>query len=166
MSKSGDFREYPKILKIENDGRIIALDKHGRVNSQFYTNTITDEDSIKVFGLKFKLLYHDYVNDNLSRVEKNKDSYNENISTRNRPEDYYNERDFRRDLEQQQENTKAKRKNKWLVAVIVVLLIGLVILLFKSCSNGNEQQPTDNNDTSQEQIDNGQSNNDKVRIIE
>ena len=26
MSKSGDFREYPKILKIENDGRIIALD--------------------------------------------------------------------------------------------------------------------------------------------
>lgn len=32
MSKSGDFREYPKILKIENDGRIIALDKHGRVN--------------------------------------------------------------------------------------------------------------------------------------
>ncbi|HDE7319689.1 TPA: hypothetical protein ACF9DN_003113 [Staphylococcus aureus] len=70
MSKSGDFREYPKILKIENDGRIIALDKHGRVNSQFYTNTITDEDSIKVFGLKFKLLYHDYVNDNLSRVEK------------------------------------------------------------------------------------------------
>lgn len=33
MSNSESFRDYPKILKIEDDGKIIALDKHGKINT-------------------------------------------------------------------------------------------------------------------------------------
>lgn len=29
MSNPENFKEYPRILKIEEDGKIIALDKHG-----------------------------------------------------------------------------------------------------------------------------------------
>ncbi|MEB7040083.1 hypothetical protein [Staphylococcus gallinarum] len=47
----------------------------------------------------------------MSRVEKNKDSYSESMKSSNRPEDYYNERDYKRDLELNEENKKTKRIN-------------------------------------------------------
>ena len=43
MQRNNNFNEYPKILKIEDDGTIIALDKHGKVNTDLNTHSITDE---------------------------------------------------------------------------------------------------------------------------
>lgn len=35
-----DLKNYPQILKIEDDGKIIALDKNGRVNTELNTHTL------------------------------------------------------------------------------------------------------------------------------
>ena len=99
MSKSESFRDYPKILKIEDDGKIIALDKNGKINTDLNIHTITDDKQRSIFG---EGIYNPY-----SRVEKNYDDYD------TRPEDFYNQRDREREWQLQEENKKSKTKNKW-----------------------------------------------------
>ncbi len=43
MSNPENFREYPRILKIEEDGKIIALDKNGEINTDLNIYSIDDE---------------------------------------------------------------------------------------------------------------------------
>src|SRR5699024_10890403 len=59
MSKPEDFSNYPRILKIDDDGKIIALDKNGKINTDLNTNTIDDEKQRLVFG---KVIYQQYYN--------------------------------------------------------------------------------------------------------
>ncbi|MES3702764.1 hypothetical protein ABFV70_04085 [Staphylococcus arlettae] len=48
MQRNNNFNEYPKILKIEDDGTIIALDKHGKVNTDLNTHSVTDEQQYNI----------------------------------------------------------------------------------------------------------------------
>ena len=117
MSKSEDFRDYPKILKIEDDGKIIALDKHGKINTDLNIHTITDDKQRSIFG---EVIYNPY-----SRVEKNYDNYDK------RPEDYYNQRDREREWQLQEENKKSKTKNKWLgilLTIAIVFIFGFILI--------------------------------------
>src|SRR5699024_2149106 len=106
MSKPEDFSNYPRILKIDDDGKIIALDKNGKINTDLNTNTIDDEKQRLVFG---KVIYQPYY----SRYEQNRESY---YNDKQSPEDYYNLRDRERELEQKQALDKSHKKTKWLIA--------------------------------------------------
>lgn len=39
MSSPEKFGEYPRILKIEDDGKIIGLDKNGQINTDLNIHT-------------------------------------------------------------------------------------------------------------------------------
>lgn len=142
MSKSNNFHEYPAILRIEADGRIIAYDKKGRVNAELNEKTLTKEDEYRVFG---KALYDDYKRQQYSRYERNRDTYNDdNLQRQSRPEDYYTQRDREHDLAQQESLKKSKKRNKWLIFGIVVLLIIVLCVIVKSCSNDSTDNAEDN----------------------
>lgn len=140
MSKSENFKDYPKILKIEDDGKIIALDKNGQINTDLNIHTIDDDKQRLVFG---KVIYNPY-----SRTERNYDDYNK------RPEDYYNQRDREREWQLQQENKKAKSKSKWLgilLTIAIVVIVGIIAMNFLSNKNLESNSEVANNEQVQQQ---------------
>lgn len=157
MSKTENFKDYPKILRIENDGRIIGLDKNGRINNEFNTNTVNRENFFKTYNAEFNTLYDKYKSENLenlSRYEKNKNSYSPEQQARpsNDSAGYYNDRDLRHELEQQQELKSSKRKNKWLFFLLAIAIIVIGIFMAKSYFNSQaetEKQASLNNDNQQ-----------------
>lgn len=157
MHKSENFRDYPKIIDIERNGQIIGLDKKGRINKDFNAGEINSNDFYDAFGQDYDLLHEKYVREHLSRYERNKDSYTNDAADK-RPEDYYNERDFKRDLEQQNEIKKSKSKNKWLVALLVVAAIIIAFIFISKyvadknseVNQANEAQNANNEQLQQE----------------
>ena len=57
MTNNNSFNDYPKILKIEDDGKIIALDKYGNVNTDLNIHTVNDQQQQDIYG---KILYNPY----------------------------------------------------------------------------------------------------------
>lgn len=150
-----NFKNYPKIVRIENDGKIIGLDKHGRVNTDFNTNTVSREEFLKVFNNDFSTLHENYVNENLSRYENNKESYNlDYIKPNEAPERFYNERDFKNDLDRQNELKKTKRKNKWLVIFLVFAVIIFAFLMIKNHFSAKEAETNQQNEVNNQQLQN------------
>ena len=155
MNKTENFRDYPKILKIEDDGQIVGLDKQGRFNSDFYTNNIDNRYFYNVFGVDYETLHEKYVNENYSRYEKNRNNYEDSTFRSTRPENYYNERDFKRDLDQQNEIKNSKRKNKWLgglLVVAVVIIAFIFVSKYFSNDNANNDQASVNQDANNQQL--------------
>ncbi len=76
-------KDYPRILEIKENGRIIALDKYNKLNTDLNTHTLTDEKQYAVFG---GILLKRKRQDNPSR--------------------YYNERDYMREKQLEEENKK------------------------------------------------------------
>lgn len=140
MDKSENFKDYPKILKIEKDGKIIGLDKNGAINTDFNTNNISDEEFYREFGIDCETLHDRYVTENLSRLEKNKNSYNEDATPNTKPTNFYNERDLRRELDQQNEIKKSKSKAKWLGLLLVIAIIVIAVFVVKNQFSNNDQE--------------------------
>lgn len=136
MSNSESFRDYPKILKIEDDGKIIALDKKGHINTDLNIHTIDDEKQYVVFG---KVIYNSY-----SRSDKNYESYSK------RPEDYYNQRDRERELQLQEENKKTKSKNKWLGILLSITIVVIIAIITINVLTKDDTEVS-NNDSIQQQ---------------
>lgn len=149
MTSSKNFREYPAILNIEQDGTIIALDKKGRANSELHVDTITKDDEYRIFGTE---LYENYKRRQFSRYERNKDSYQNGNEQRqsNRPEDYYTLRDREHYLQQQEQLKKNKRQKKWLIFGIIVLAFIILVIGIKSCTNDNSDTLKSNNQTQEQ----------------
>ena len=115
-------KSYPRIIEIKEDGRIIAIDKYNKLNTDLNTRTLTDEQQYEIFG---GILLRKKLQDDPSR--------------------YYNERDYLREKELEEENQKNKKIKKWLMVGIIALLIIIVIFAVKSCSNNqNEDSQQDN----------------------
>jgi len=72
-------KDYPRIIEIKEDGRIIALDKYNKLNTDLNTHTLTDEQQHEVFG---------------GILLKRQDD----------PSRYYNERDYMREKQLEEEN--------------------------------------------------------------
>lgn len=134
MDNKTDVSKYPKILKIEDNGDIIALDKHGRVNTQFNINTINNDDSYKTFGTSFEKLHDIYINENLSRYEKNKQGY--------RDQDEIKGNNLNND--NSDSPNKESKSKKWLSILLgivaVVVLIFIVTSYFNNKSEEKRQQ--------------------------
>lgn len=142
-------------MKIENDGKIIGLDKHGRVNTDFNTNTVNREAFFEVFNNDFSTLHENYVNENLSRYENNKESYNSDyIKPNEAPERFYNERDFKNDLDRQNELKKTKSKNKWLVTLLVIAVIIVAFFMIKNHFAAKEAETNEQNEVNNQQLQN------------
>lgn len=155
MSKSENFRDHPKILKIENDGQIVGLDKHGRFNNDFNTNNVNDDEFYNVFGADCETLHDKYVNENLAKHEKNRNNFEDSEPKYRRQEEPYNERDFRRDLEQQNEIKRSKRKSKMFGALLVLAVIIIAtsfILGYFSDNKAEENQVADEQANNNEQL--------------
>ncbi|WP_239710654.1 hypothetical protein [Mammaliicoccus sp. E-M21] len=156
MSNPENFREYPRILKIEDDGKIIALDKSGKINTDLNIYSIDDEKQRLVFG---KVIYNPY-----SRSDRNYDNNNK------RPEDYYNQRDREREWQIQEENKRTKSKNKWLgilLSISIVVIIGIItmnVLTNDTEDSNNDLIPQQNEqlkseiDSTKEELRNSQQN--------
>lgn len=43
-------KSYPRIIEIKEDGRIIAIDKYNKLNTDLNTRTLTDEQQYEIFG--------------------------------------------------------------------------------------------------------------------
>lgn len=144
-----NFKDYPKIVRIENDGKIIGLDKHGRVNTDFNTNTVNREEFFKVFNNDFSTLHENYVNEN------NKESYDSDyIKPNESPERFYNERDFKYDLDRQNELKKTKSKNKWLVTLLVIAVIIVAFFMIKNHFAAKEAETNEQNEVNNQQLQN------------
>lgn len=155
MQEKTNFKNYPKIMKIENDGKIIGLDKHGRVNTDFNTNRVNREAFFEVFNNDFSTLHENYVNENLSRYENNKESYNSDyIKPNEAPERFYNERDFKNDLDRQNELKKTKSKNKWLVTLLVIAVIIVAFFMIKNHFAAKEAETNEQNEVNNQQLQN------------
>lgn len=142
-------------MKIENDGKIIGLDKHGRVNTDFNTNRVNREAFFEVFNNDFSTLHENYVNENLSRYENNKESYNSDyIKPNEAPERFYNERDFKNDLDRQNELKKTKSKNKWLVTLLVIAVIIVAFFMIKNHFAAKEAETNEQNEVNNQQLQN------------
>lgn len=142
-------------MKIENDGKIIGLDKHGRVNTDFNTNTVNREEFFEVFNNDFSTLHENYVNENLSRYENNKESYKSDyIKPNEAPERFYNERDFKNDLDRQNELKKTKSKNKWLVTLLVIAVIIVAFFMIKNHFATKEAETNEQNEVNNQQLQN------------
>lgn len=151
MQEKENFKDYPKILKIEEDGKIIGLDKKGSVNTNFNINAIDNEEFINVFNSDFNTLYQKYRK--LSRYEANKESYRSDyIKPNDRPERYYNERDFKNDLERQNELKKAKNKNKWLIGLLIIAVIICSFFVIKNHFSAKEAETNEQNEASNQQL--------------
>lgn len=136
MSNPENFKEYPRILKIEEDGKIIALDKHGEINTDLNIYSIDDEKQRLVFG---KVIYNPY-----SRSDRNNDNYNK------RPEDYYNQRDREREWQLQEENKKSKSKNKWLGILLAIAVVVIIVIITMNVLTKNDTEVS-NDDSTQQQ---------------
>jgi len=60
-------KDYPRIIEIKEDGRIIALDKHNKLNTDLNINTLTYQQQEKIFG---GILIKDNYNDENGSVAK------------------------------------------------------------------------------------------------
>lgn len=136
MSNPENFREYPRILKIEDDGKIIALDKNGQINTDLNIHTIDDEKQNVVFG---KVIYNPY-----SRSERQNEDFNK------RPEDYYNQRDREREWQLQEENKKSKSKNKWLGILLSIAIVVIIVIITMNVLTKDDTEVS-NNDSIQQQ---------------
>src|SRR5699024_12790126 len=85
----------PRILRIRKDGTIVALDQKGDLNENLNEKTVTKEQEYREYG---KPLFEDYINQKLSRYERNKGEYDDvNQEQDNaRPDDYYTRSEERR----------------------------------------------------------------------
>ncbi|MBM6209956.1 hypothetical protein H6K96_12115, partial [Staphylococcus epidermidis] len=108
-------KEYPKIIEIKEDGRMIALDKNSQLNTDLNEHTLTEEQQYEVFG------------EILLKKKQNDD-----------PKRYYNERDYIRERQLEEENRKNKTIKRWLMFGVIALLIIVVIFVVRSCSNTND----------------------------
>ena len=43
-------KDYPRIIEIENDGKIIAKDKYNKLNTELNIHTLTYKQQEEVFG--------------------------------------------------------------------------------------------------------------------
>ena len=136
MNNSINFNDYPKILKIEDDGKIIALDKNGEINTDLNIHTIDDDKQRIVFG---KVIYNSY-----SRSDKNYEDHNK------RPEDFYNQRDREREWQLQEENKKTKSKNKWLGILLSITIVVIIAIITMNLLTKNDTEDL-NNDSIQQQ---------------
>ena len=82
-------KEYPKIIEIKEDGRIIALDKNSQLNTDLNEHTLTEEQQYEVFG------------EILLKKKQNDD-----------PKRYYNERDYIRERQLEEENRKTLKETQ------------------------------------------------------
>lgn len=157
MQRNNNFNEYPKILKIEDDGTIIALDKRGKVNTDLNTHNITDEQQYDIFG---DVIYNPY-----SRTHKNQQSYAHDSHDPDhlKSEAHYNQRDRERELQLLEENKRTKRKNMWLglSAIVLLLIVGIfaVTAFFNSRDDGQQNQTEQAQTANQNQNDAGQGDN-------
>lgn len=136
MNNSINFNDYPKILKIEDDGKIIALDKNGEINTDLNIHTIDDNKQRIVFG---KVIYNSY-----SRSDKSYADYNK------RPEDFYNQRDREREWQLQEENKKTESKNKWLGILLSITIVVIIAIITMNVLTKNDTEDL-NNDSIQQQ---------------
>lgn len=164
MSNSENFRDYPKIIKIDKQGNIMGLDSNGSVNTEFNTNEIDNEDFRSAFGDDYSNLYNKYINANLSRFERNKDTYTDDKN--GRPEDYYTPRDREREWENKQENTKVKKANKWLWGLLILFLVIIVAFVVHSCTNNNSEDEAAQDQSNQNTTQNQGNNQDNGQDIE
>lgn len=135
MDKKEDFKQYPKILTIEKDGKIIGLDKRGRANSDFNTNTIDYAEFARVYNADFNQLNDLYKKDNqLSRYDKNKNDYDTNKPISPIPDEdrYYNDRDSRQGFAPPNTNNKRSKKTQWLVSILVIVVLIMSLFMIKS----------------------------------
>lgn len=131
MSGKISFGKYPKIVRIEDNGDIIALDKHGRVITEFNINRINNEKAYERFGTSFDKLHDDYINENLSRYEKNKQSYkDQDEASRN---DVYNDNDLNY-------TPKEKKPKKWLSILFFIIAVVVIIVLVTSYLNNKSEE--------------------------
>lgn len=133
----------PRILRIRKDGTIVALDQKGDLNENLNEKTVTKEQEYREYG---KPLFEDYINQKLSRYERNKGEYDDvNQEQDNaRPDDYYTDRDKQREWEQKQELDNTKKKNKWLWGFLGLALIVIIICIASFCSRQDDvQSPND-----------------------
>lgn len=107
MTNNNSFNDYPKILKIEDDGKIIALDKYGNVNTDLNIHTVNDQQQQDIYG---KILYNPY-----RRTVKNSESYNDHKYNDYKSETSYNQRDRERELQLLEENKNQSASNFGLV---------------------------------------------------
>ncbi|WP_147614288.1 hypothetical protein [Staphylococcus xylosus] len=151
MNNTENFKKYPKILKIDNKGYIMGLDKNGSVNTDFNTNNIDHERFRNVFGESYNYLHDKYVNEHLSRFDKNKDSYNDNDN----PNDLYTERDREYGNQQREELAKNKTAKKWLASILAIVVVGFIIFLvynhFSNQNDMNNNAQGDNSDQLQQE---------------
>ncbi|WP_436962359.1 hypothetical protein [Staphylococcus shinii] len=144
MDKKEDFKQYPKILTIEKDGKIIGLDKRGRANSDFNTNTIDYSEFARVYNAEFNQLHDLYKRDKrLSRYDKNKNDYDTNkpISPIDDKGRFYNDFDERHGFAPQSTTNRSRKKAKWLVPILVVAIIVMSFFMIKShYENKNDEE--------------------------
>lgn len=137
MGSKIDFGKYPKIVRIEDNGDIIALDKHGRVNTEFNINGINNEKAYERFGTSFDKLHDEYINENLSRYERNKQSYKDQEELK-RDDEYNNRQNFNDDnLHYPKKENKSK---KWISILLGIIAIVVIIFLITSYFNNKSEE--------------------------
>lgn len=129
-------RNVPRILRTKEDGTLMALDQDGNLNENLNEQTITKAQEYREYG---QPLYEDYINQKLSRYNRNNGDYeNEPI-----------ERDNRR-LSEQQPNNDGK-KNKWLWGILGIALLVIIIAFVSFCNRQDDTDaPVDDNQVAQE----------------
>lgn len=160
MNSKIDLGKYPKIIKIEDNGDIVALDKRGRVNTEFNINNINNDKAYNTFGTSFDKLHDDYINENLSRYEKNKQSYRDQDQTE-RVKPYDERYDLNNDnLYVPKKKNKSK---KWfsiiigLIAIVVIIFLVISYITNKDEEKRQQEQQTATNQQLQQDMKDTQS---------
>lgn len=68
-------KDYPRIIEIKEDGRIIAIDKYNKLNTDLNMHTLTNQQQNEVFG---GILIKPKQSDNPNRYYNDRDYYREN----------------------------------------------------------------------------------------
>lgn len=131
MGSKIDFGNYPKIERIEDNGDIIALDKKGRVNTDFNINNINKEKAFEIFGISFDKLHDDYKkNNHLSRYERNKQSY--------RDQDEIKGNNLNND--NSDSPNKESKSKKWLSILLGIVAVVVLIFIVSSYFNNKSEE--------------------------
>ena len=121
MNDNHSFSDYPKILKIEDEGKIIALDKNGKVNTDLNIHTVSDEQQQAIFG---DILYQPY-----RRITKSNQLYDTNSQKSHNQEPHYNQQDRERELylldENKKERTVTAETDHLGIALDVIEVLGI-----------------------------------------
>ena|SRR5699024_419864 len=141
MVNENNNNNVPRILTIREDGTIVVLVQNDKLNENLNEKTVTREQEYREYG---KPLYEDYINQKLSRYERNKGDYDNDDANQEqdniRPDDYYTDRDKQRDWEQKQGLDKSKKKNKWLWGFLGLALIVIIIAIASFCNRQDDVQ--------------------------